>query len=175
MGRALVREHMQGVYEHLLKGDRLSFARRVSTLWQTQHDTGRLVLVDGQRGRARYELSDFGHPSREMCAVIRGYILEALAHSGFAAGRGGEGGLRARRTRPLHLGVQLAGAGGLGERAETRIRAHGCPHSAAGVSGAGRADGPLRRMARRQRGAVRARPPSRACRSRSARSEAGLR
>ena len=84
MGRTLVREHMQGVYEHLLKGDRLSFARRVSTLWQTQHDTGRLVLVDGERGRARYELSDFGHPSREMCAVIRGYILEALGHSGFA-------------------------------------------------------------------------------------------
>jgi hypothetical protein len=85
MGRALVREHMEGVYEHLLKGDRLTFARRVSTLWQTQHDTGRLVLVDEGAERARYELSDFGNPSREMCAVIRGYILEALAHSGFAS------------------------------------------------------------------------------------------
>ena len=85
MGRAVVRDHMEGVYEHLLKGDRLSFARRVSTLWQTQHDTGRLVLVDDGPGRARYELTDFGHPSREMCAVIRGYILEALAHSGFAS------------------------------------------------------------------------------------------
>jgi hypothetical protein len=83
MGRAAVREHMEGVYEHLLKGDRFTFARRVSTLWQTQHDTGRLALVEQASGRARYELSDFGHPSREMCAVIRGYILEALSHSGF--------------------------------------------------------------------------------------------
>jgi hypothetical protein len=82
MGRTLVREHMEGVYEHLLKGDRLSLARRVSTLWQTQHDTGRLTLVEEGPGRARYELTDFGHPSREMCAVTRGYVLEALGHSG---------------------------------------------------------------------------------------------
>jgi hypothetical protein len=84
MGRAAVREHMEGVYEHLLKGDRLSFARRVSALWQTQHDTGRLALVEGGEGRARYELTEYGHPSREMCGTIRGYILEALARSGFA-------------------------------------------------------------------------------------------
>ena len=85
MGRTLVREHMEGVYEHLLKGEPLMLARRVTTLWQAQHDTGRLVLVQGGRGCARYELSDFGHPSREMCAVVRGYILEALTHSGCAS------------------------------------------------------------------------------------------
>jgi hypothetical protein len=84
MGRAAVREHMEGVYEHLLKGDRLTLARRVSALWQTQHDTGRLSLVPTGRGRARYELADYGHPSREMCATIRGYLLEALERSGFA-------------------------------------------------------------------------------------------
>lgn len=87
MGRGSVREHMEGVYEHLLKGDRLTFARRVSTLWQTQHDTGRLTLVSEGPGRARYELNGYGHPSREMCATIRGYITEALVGSGFPAPR----------------------------------------------------------------------------------------
>jgi hypothetical protein len=85
MGRAAVREQMNGVYEHLLTGDRRRMAHRVAALWQTQHDTGRLVMVDEVPGRARCELSDYGHPTREMCGVIRGYILEALAHSGFAS------------------------------------------------------------------------------------------
>ena len=87
MGRGSVREHMEGVYEHLLKGDRLSLARRVSALWQTQHDTGRLTLVSEGPGRARYELVGYGHPSREMCATICGYITEALVGSGFLAPR----------------------------------------------------------------------------------------
>jgi hypothetical protein len=87
MGRAAVREHMDGVYEHLLRGDRLSFARRVSTLWQTQHDTGRLTLVEEGPGRARYELAGYAHPSREMCATLRGYVLEALLASGFVETR----------------------------------------------------------------------------------------
>jgi hypothetical protein len=83
MGRAAVREHMKGVYEHLLKGDRLSLARRVSTLWQTQHDSGRLQLIDQGPGRARWELDGYAHPSREMCGTLRGYVLEALIASGF--------------------------------------------------------------------------------------------
>jgi hypothetical protein len=53
-------------------------------VWQTQHDTGRLVLVDEGAERARYELERFGNLSREMCAVIRGYIPRR-AHSGFAS------------------------------------------------------------------------------------------
>ncbi len=87
MGRAAVREHMEGVYEHLLKGDRLSLARRVSTLWQTQHDTGRLSLVDLGPGRARWELLGYAHPSREMCGTLRGYVLEALIASGYSEAR----------------------------------------------------------------------------------------
>jgi hypothetical protein len=87
MGRAAVREHMEGVYEHLLRGDRLSLARRVSTLWQTQHDSGQLRLVDRGPGQARWELEGYAHPSREMCATLRGYVLEALCASGFAGAR----------------------------------------------------------------------------------------
>jgi hypothetical protein len=83
MGRAAVREHMEGVYEHLLRGDRLTLARRVSALWQTQHDSGRLTLALQGPGRARYELEGYAHPSREMCATLRGYVLEALLASGF--------------------------------------------------------------------------------------------
>ena len=83
MGRAAVREHMAGVYEHLLRGDRHSMARRVGALWQTQHDTGRLHMIEEGPGRARWELSGYGHPSREMCGTIRGYVLEALTGLGF--------------------------------------------------------------------------------------------
>jgi hypothetical protein len=92
MGRVTLREHMDGVYERLLKGDPLTFARRVSALWQMQHDTGRLTLEMLGSGRGRYELADYGHPSREMCATIQGYIQEALVASGFAA-------LEIRKTR----------------------------------------------------------------------------
>lgn|GEM_PF-2534845 len=79
MGRAALREHMQGVYAHLLRADRATLARRVSALWQSQHDTGRLTMVELGPGRARFELVEYGHPSREMCATIRGYLMEALA------------------------------------------------------------------------------------------------
>jgi hypothetical protein len=84
MGRAALREHMDGVYEHLLKGGRSTLARRVTALWQTQHDSGRLVMLDQGAGRARWELTEYGHPSREMCGTIRGYILEALVATGYA-------------------------------------------------------------------------------------------
>ena len=85
MGRATLREHLEGVYERLLKGDRLTLARRVSTLWQMQHDTGRLALISTGPGTARYELEEYGHPSREMCATIQGYLHEALVAAGFGA------------------------------------------------------------------------------------------
>jgi hypothetical protein len=85
MGRLTVREHTEGVYERLLKGgDPLNVARRASALWQSQHDTGRLTLCDPAPGRARFELADYGHPTREMCVVVTGYIREALTGSGFA-------------------------------------------------------------------------------------------
>ena len=87
MGRAAVRDHMEGVYEHLLKGDRGSLGRRVAALWQTQHDSGRLTLIEQGPGRARWELEGYGHPSREMCGTLRGYVLEALSAMGFAGVR----------------------------------------------------------------------------------------
>jgi hypothetical protein len=85
LGRAAVREHMAGVYEHLLKGDRLSLARRVSVMWQAQHDTGKLELVGSRPGHARYELEGYATPSREMCSVLEGYFSESLRASGFAS------------------------------------------------------------------------------------------
>lgn len=85
MGRATLREHLDGVYERLLKGDRLTLARRVSTLWQMQHDSGRLTLTGTGPETARYELEGYGHPSREMCATIQGYLHEALVAAGFGS------------------------------------------------------------------------------------------
>jgi len=92
MGRITLREHLGGVYERLLKGDPLSFARRASALWQMQHDSGRLAFIEEGPRRALFELADYAHPSREMCATIQGYVHEALAASGFAA-------LEIRKTR----------------------------------------------------------------------------
>jgi hypothetical protein len=85
LGRAAVRDHMGGVYQQLLKGDRMSLARRVGVMWQAQHDTGKLNLVGNRPGRARYELEGYATPSREMCSTLTGYISEALVQSGFAA------------------------------------------------------------------------------------------
>ena len=83
LGRAAVREHQAGVYRNLLKGDRMSLARRVSVMWHAQHDTGKLELVGDQPGRARYELHGYEAPSREMCGTLSGYISESLRMSGF--------------------------------------------------------------------------------------------
>jgi predicted hydrocarbon binding protein len=85
MGRAAVREHLDGVYEHLLKGARASLGRRLATLWQTQHDSGRVTTTELGPVKARFELADYGHPTREMCASMRGYVLEMLESAGFSA------------------------------------------------------------------------------------------
>jgi hypothetical protein len=82
-GRAAVRDHLAGVYERLLKGDRASLARRVSVMWQAQHDTGALEFIGHAAGRGRYELKDYAHPSREMCRTLTGYLSESLRASGF--------------------------------------------------------------------------------------------
>jgi hypothetical protein len=84
IGRRAVRDHMGGVYARLLEGDRLSLARRVSVMWQAQHDTGKLELVGNRPGKGRYELEGYAAPSREMCSTVTGYISESLVASGFA-------------------------------------------------------------------------------------------
>jgi hypothetical protein len=84
MGRAAMRDHLGGVYGRLLTGDPTTLPRRVGAIWQAQHDTGRLGFHQTGRGRGHFLLEEFGHPSREMCSIICGYLHEALERGRFA-------------------------------------------------------------------------------------------
>ena len=77
MGRASAREQLAGVYRHLLEaGDKVNLPRRGLVLWQSQHDSGRLSMTIEGPSSARVEIFDFALPSRELCAILRGYIAE---------------------------------------------------------------------------------------------------
>jgi hypothetical protein len=84
MGAAIAREHMEGVYEHLKAHEPTSFARRAATLWGSQHDSGAPTVTIEAPGRARYEIRGYGHPSREMCAIVEAYFVETLRMAGWA-------------------------------------------------------------------------------------------
>jgi hypothetical protein len=90
MGRQTAREHSEGVYAHLAGGDALQIGRRAFALWSSQHDTGRMSMERTGPGSARAEVLDFGHPSRELCAIVRGYMLETFRASGIANPQGRE-------------------------------------------------------------------------------------
>jgi hypothetical protein len=84
IGRWAVREHADGVYNHLLTGntDPLALPRRLFALWSSQHDTGKFVLHLEGENLARVELAGYAHPSSEMCQLLRGYLSEMLVFAG---------------------------------------------------------------------------------------------
>jgi len=80
MGRATAHEHHEGIYAHLLA--RTGTQTTTSALWSSQHDTGVMALHYETDHQARLELTGYAHPSREMCAIVKGYIAEALRVGG---------------------------------------------------------------------------------------------
>lgn len=56
--------------------------RRLVALWSTQHDTGQLRMQLSSDTSGLVTLTGFGHPSREMCTVLTGYIAELLGENG---------------------------------------------------------------------------------------------
>jgi hypothetical protein len=56
--------------------------RRVVALWSTQHDTGQLRMQLSSDTSGTVTLTGFGHPSREMCSILTGYIAEMLSEDG---------------------------------------------------------------------------------------------
>jgi len=84
MGALVAREHLEGVYEHLLTevSDLTSLSRRSFALWSTMHDTGRLAAHVEGSGEASFELRDYALPSPEMCSIMRGYFTETLRLGG---------------------------------------------------------------------------------------------
>ena len=66
-----------GVYRHLLEGsDAFSLPRRGLVLWQSQHDSGRLIVTMESDRSARIDVVDYALPTREMCGVLQGYTAE---------------------------------------------------------------------------------------------------
>jgi len=92
MGRATARGHLEGAYAHLVAGAEspLAIPARAFALWATMHDSGRLETIVEASDALRVELSDFGLPSREMCAIVGGYLAEALRLLGLGSTRADE-------------------------------------------------------------------------------------
>jgi len=87
MGRVCARDHMEGSYAHLFTGveDPLSIPPRAFALWATMHDSGRMESAVEPPDAVRVELAEFALPSREMCAIVAGYLAETLRVLGFVA------------------------------------------------------------------------------------------
>jgi hypothetical protein len=81
-GRLSAKAHAQGVYRHLVAGERESLARRALVLWSSQHDTGAMEMQPLDDGGVRVLLRDFAAPSREFCAIQTGYIAATFEVSG---------------------------------------------------------------------------------------------
>ena len=99
IGRLNARHHMQGAYRHLFDGFDLSrVPLRAVTLWRSMHDTGDLHVTLRER-EAQVDVVDYGHPSPEMCVMIRPYLEELFSAAG------------AKNVRSEKSACCLAGAG----------------------------------------------------------------
>jgi hypothetical protein len=87
MGATVAREHLEGIYGHLRLGEMEfeTLARNSRVLWASMHDTGTLTARVEKDREASFELSDYGHPSTEMCVVLTAYFAETLRMAGAVA------------------------------------------------------------------------------------------
>lgn len=76
MGRLVGDIDLSGPYASLQRGGiSYELVQRMSDGWKQYHDTGTLdASLEGEQ-RARFELRDFGLPSRELCWIQRGWFL----------------------------------------------------------------------------------------------------
>lgn len=78
MGRQSARMDLSGVYASRIRARPLAdAAQRVGSMWKQYHDTGTLE-VTLQPKLARFELRDYGLPSRELCWIQRGWLQEYM-------------------------------------------------------------------------------------------------
>jgi len=77
IGTITANQHLTGIYEHMAKQKDVSaLPLHLSTLWETQHDTGRLRVVRQGPRKMLLEIADYGHPTKEMCRIITAYARE---------------------------------------------------------------------------------------------------
>lgn len=83
IGAVAARTDLTGVYRSLLRpGDPAATAQKAPVLWSSYHDTGRMIVTPEGRGTARYVLTDYGYPTKEMCAITTGYTRSVLELAG---------------------------------------------------------------------------------------------
>lgn len=78
IGTATANQHLTGIYQGMVKNaDVTSLPSRLQALWKTQHDSGQLILERIGARHVRMQISDFGHPSRELCKILTAYLRES--------------------------------------------------------------------------------------------------
>lgn len=83
IGMASAQKDLGGVYRVLLReGDPAATALKAPVIWSSYHDTGRMVVTLDGRCRARFVLSDYGHPTREMCLIFDGHARGVIELAG---------------------------------------------------------------------------------------------
>jgi hypothetical protein len=80
MGRDMARTHMDGTYSRF-KGS--ADRKAGSALLASLYDTGEMLVLEREPGRAVVELARFALPCREICDSITGYQYGRLALMGF--------------------------------------------------------------------------------------------
>jgi hypothetical protein len=82
MGKLVGRIDLSTVYAVMVRNRALDDApERLSALWKQYHDTGTLQASIGE-GSARFELRDYGLPSRELCWIQRGWLFAYIELTG---------------------------------------------------------------------------------------------
>jgi len=75
MGRLVADIDLSGVYASIDRGGMTDeLAQRMASGWKQYHNTGSLAATL-QDKQARFELRDFGLPTRELCLIQRGWFL----------------------------------------------------------------------------------------------------
>ena len=83
MGSLDAQLHLKGVYGHLLENARTEvLPLRITALWSSVHDTGKVRVAQTQPGRSQIDLTDFGATSIEVCSSATGYIREVFRMTG---------------------------------------------------------------------------------------------
>lgn len=93
MGRLSAESHTTGLYNSILgqQAERLHRKAQVrgcdgdvvpTASWELLHDSGELCYAMEGPGRLRYELRNYGAPSREMCEITHGYLERFLETAG---------------------------------------------------------------------------------------------
>ena len=84
MGEFSAMVHLKDIYSALMKdGDPVkTFRGVVKTLWSTQHDTGKLEVVDMGEDWAEASLTGYEAPAALMCRSIGGYLSGTVRLAG---------------------------------------------------------------------------------------------